>query len=88
MIDHPVVALLLSPKLAVPKKNHDVVGKLLHPGLIVKKQIAGLGFLTITTNELGIEIFETARVANSEKVAICYFAVLVGTEISAEEFFA
>src|SRR5438105_12191415 len=41
-------------------ENHHVIGKLLDPGLIEEKQIAGFGFPHITAHKNRIEVLEGA----------------------------
>src|SRR6185436_12155993 len=86
VIDHPVGRLAVT-QLRAAQKNHYVVGKLLHPRLIEKEQIARLGQPPIPADEFGIETFETARVCKLRKGAIRQFAIFVGAKASAEELF-
>src|ERR1041384_6719764 len=66
VIDHPISSGTAA-ELRVAQKNHYVIRKLLHPGLIEKKQIAGLRVAAVSAYEFGIETFQRARVGKFRK---------------------
>src|SRR6185436_12565875 len=86
VVDNPVSGLVPA-KVCAPQKNHDVVGKLLHPGLIEEKQIAGLGLMAIAANELRIETLERSCVGEFRESSVGQLAVFVTTKSSAKQLF-
>src|SRR5436853_396241 len=61
VIDNPILgAVWRDPRR--PEKDHHVIRKLLHPGLIKEKQIAGLRFPDVAGNKHAVEILERSAV--------------------------
>src|SRR3979409_2398623 len=70
------------------EQNHHMIGKFLHPGLIEKKQIAGLGLAPLTTDKYAVEILQRATVRKLGTPASAQVAFMEGAEVCANDFLA
>src|SRR2546429_7735116 len=70
------------------QENHHVVRKLLHPGLIKDKQIAGFGFVAVSAHKNRVEILERAAVGEFGESPVSKIALMKRSEISAKDFFS
>ncbi len=64
-----------------------MVGKFLHPWLIEKEQIAGLGLAPITTDKYAVEILQRTAVGKLGKPAIAQIAFMEGPKVCAKDLF-
>src|SRR5439155_18498823 len=70
------------------QENHHVVRKLLDPGLIEEKQIAGFGFAAVAAHKHRIKILERAAIGEFGESPVAQIALMKRSEISAKDFFA
>src|SRR5260370_35174727 len=70
------------------QENHHVIRKLLDPGLIEEKQIAGFGFPPISAHKNRIEILERATIGEFGESPVSQIALMKRSEISAKDFFS
>src|SRR6266403_4975114 len=87
MIDDPVLAAIGRDARRAEHK-HDVIGKLLHPRLVEKKQVAGLGLAPITADEYAVEILQRAAVRELGKSPFAQIAFMERSKVCAKDFLA
>ena len=86
VIDDPVIcAVWRKPRRT--EENHYVIRKLLHPGLIKEKQIAGLSLAAISRHICGIEVLQRSAVSKFRKSTISQIALTERAEVGAKDFF-
>src|SRR2546428_12481025 len=80
VIDDPVtLAVWRNARRA--QKDHHVIGKLLDPGLVIEKEIAGLSFASIATNEYDGEIFQRAAIGEFGEFRGSFVAFVLSARI-------
>src|SRR5437879_1904394 len=83
VIDDPVM-LPVWRNARRAQKDHHVIGKLLHPRLVIEKEIAGLSFASIATDEYHVEIFQRAAIGEFGKLRGSFVAFVISAKIGAK----